>query len=223
MLAVIVIDVNSMKLFHFFTVSDVDGKQALSFFDPFTLAAVVVYLVSMFFNYFSYYMCMAFTIFIRRLSNNAGKLKHNASKLSNTLEYQKLIHASSRVAIAFLCSSALYVILSALEIVIAKYFGIINSEYDFGVLIIMMAVFFPCILSFVIVFLLPKAFLSRLLRKWKFSEMEKYTKGKTLDKKSEQKIDIIVKDRFPFVKIEVLIAIVTIIVDVVSILISLKI
>ena len=55
------------------------GKKGIVFFNLAVIIGVCIYLLSMALNYISYFMCIAFTWFIRKIAS----------------------HASSRVAIAF--------------------------------------------------------------------------------------------------------------------------
>lgn len=197
----------------------------------YVLAAVLIYLLSMFMNYHSFFMCMAFTAFIRSVANHSKTIQFNYYKPSNTLIFHRLIHASSRVAIAFFCDSMLYVILTALDLWIGEGFGIINRADSIEVGIITACVVGPCILSFIIVFLLPKAFLSRLLRNWKIEAIEKMiaecdAKMRWLRSRSwesiQEKLNTIYTDRLPLVKVEVTTAVAAVAVDAASIILTLK-
>ena len=214
--------VNNMGIFEFYKIC----RRGICFYNPIVLFAVFTYLISMVLNYASYFMCIAFSVFIRNVSNHAADIEFNHNKPSNTPGFQMLIHASSRVAIAFFFDSMLYVILSAIEIEIAKRFHIINAADTIGIVVILMCVLVPCILSFVLVYLLPKMFLSRLLRKWKFMAAERVIGDTCISDIDEDRNNMLSEtygDHLPLIKAELMIAVATVVVEAASLIVSLNI
>ena len=184
-----------------------------------------LYLVSMALNLFSYFTCVAFTALMRKLANNAEEIKFNYRKPSNTFEYQQLLQTSSRIAIAFFFSSALYVIQCVFVVWINKTYRI-NDEYDYiHMSIIMVCVLVLCIFSFFLFFILPKAFLSRMLRKWKFLAIENHPKGREyryifLEQQAE--IEMIYSDHMPLIRLEAITAAIAVAIDVASVIFTIK-
>ena len=163
-------------------------------------------------NYFSYFMCIAFSNFVRQLANHADEIDFNYSKPSYSIGFQKIVYASSRIAI-----------LAALDLWIGGTTGIIEGKSEVYIGIVTMCVLLPCIASFLIVFLLPKAFLSRLLRKWKDISANEIIGDQSyshLSKKKQKKLKKIFTDKMPLVKLELAIAVVAVAVDIASIAVT---
>lgn len=217
---------NNMNLFHFYDTVTVNGEiKGIHFKNLVVFIGVCLYLLSMVLNYISYFMCIAFTWFIRKISNHASEIEFNHVKPSNTPGFQQLLHASSRVAIAFFSDSMLYLILTIVEIETGKRCHIIGVKDTLGIVVIMMSVLIPCVLSFFVIYLLPKAFLSRLLRKWKMLAVEKILNNCKLKKINEKKnamLTMIYEDHLPFIKAEAATAAAAVAVDIVSIVLSLR-
>lgn len=87
----------------------------------------------------------------------------------------------------------------------------------------MMCALIPCVLSFVVIYLLPKVFLSRLLSKWKMIAAEKLLydcKLEEINEAENNELRMIYEDHLPFIKVEAVTAAVA--VDIVSIVLSLR-
>ncbi len=186
---------------------------------------LVLLAISIILNFFSFYVSMMFTYFVRNISNTPEIFDHNRIKPSATKEYHGLIHISSRNAIAFFFESMLYIILLVLTIKIDPIIFTDSNKAYFMVLIT--GVLLLCVFSFLSVFLLPKIFLSRLLRRWKWKMIDEIEEKKSGLVSSdeledyEKRLDIIYKDELPLVKTEMIVAVCAVIVDVVSICIQL--
>lgn len=230
MVFVILFCVNETGLFRFFEIVCYP-QIGFKFENPVVCIAIVTYIISMIMNYYSYFMCIAFTVFIRNVANQCDDIDFNYGKPSNTLVFHQLVYASSRVAMAFFADSMLYVILTALDMRIGSSFGIIDTSNSVEIGIITVCVLFPCILSFILVFMLPKAFLSRLLRKWKRRAVEEVMDGRMsvpdekylwLDDKIQERLDRVYADRLPLVQVEVVTAVAAVVVDAASIILTLR-
>lgn len=202
-----------------------------------SILGFILVAVGMFLNYFGYFMCIIFTYFLREVANSAHLLKFNHEKPSNTKGFHKLVHASSRVAIAFFFDSMIYVLMLAFDFVVAREIAPDKQVY---VGISIACIFIPCIVSFLIVFILPKVFLSRLLREWKWlavDMIEKKSESRDMlkevscgtvesekvlqyDKEKNKSLEVIYNDEVPLVKTEVIVASVAVFVDIVSIVLS---
>ena len=99
----------------------------------------------------------------------------------------------------------LYVVLTVIEIETGKRFHIIGAKDTIGIVVIMMCVLIPCVLSFVVIYLLPKEFLSRLLRKWKMIAAKKLLYNCKLEEIKEEKnneLSMIYEDHLPLIRAE---------------------
>ncbi len=190
--------------------------------------AVIIFLISMFLNFFSYYCSIIFAYFIRNLSNKAGELAFNQFKPSNTDGFRNLVHASSRVAIAFFCESMMYILLLTSLVIVNPQLKC--DKYIYLVILVFCALI-PSLISFLIVFLCPKIFLNRLLRRWKrivaqklYENNKKQIEGKCVytgkhGKKMclvQERLNIIYNDNLPLVKTELFVAIVSCIIEIIS-------
>lgn len=122
--------------------------------------------ISMFLNYSSYYTSMMNTFFYRQISN-LHELEYNVFVPSATYEFVKLKKNANKTSIIFLSVALLYDV-AYISLLFTKnmpdnYCTIlgVNNELLFFIFLIF------SILSFFIVFLLPKFFLHRLLYRWK--------------------------------------------------------
>lgn len=198
----------------------------------YTYLAILMYIISMFLNYYSYYRSVIFTYFIRNISNKWNKIDFNYMKPSNTDGFRNLVHASSRVAIAFFCDSIMYILL-LLGLVVSNQ-NIAYKENDY-LIILVLCTLVPSLISFLVVFLLPKIFLNRLLRRWKreaasllYEKYKNQIENKNVNNKKHKKkilevqarLDMIYNDNFPIIKTELFVAIISCLVEVVAVVIT---
>lgn len=197
--------------------------------------AILIYLISMFLNYFSYYRSVIFTYFIRNISNKWDMLGYNHMKPSNTEGFRNLIHASSRVAIAFFCDSMMYILLLMGLVVVNQSLKYKEVEY---LITLVLCTLIPSLISFLVVFLLPKIFLNRLLRRWKrevthdlYEKYRKQIENKKDDdivqekemQEVQERLDIIYNDNLPIVKTELFVAIVSCLAEIIAVVVTITI
>lgn len=123
-----------------------------------------LFIIGLILNYFSCFSSLAFCYYIRELSNAYKELDCREQRPSSTTEFQILRYLASRVSIAFFVISMLYILLLLSCIVLGGPIATENLIY-FYILILSMVLL--CVTCLVVVFLLPKVFLNRLLRRWK--------------------------------------------------------
>lgn len=191
---------------------------------------IVLYVLVMTLNYSSYYLCIAYVFFLRSISKI--ELEHNEQIPSSTWGFQRLLHDSSMVSIAFLVDSMIYVVIYFIEIYVmigGKYF------YDIALfkekILLGYVTFFtllPSLFSFFIVFILPKVFLDRLLKRWKLEELKRLDdelkNGPVLGDSSRDRkqlmIDHIIHDRIRFGRFEIGTAVLSLMVNLSAIIVN---
>ncbi len=196
------------------------------------IIGLALFIIGMFLNYFSFYASIILTYFIRNISNNSQYLEFNHTRPSATKEFHELIHISSRTAITFFFESMLYICLLVIPINIMPHdFYADNIIYWW---LLMACTLIPCVISFLLVFLLPKLFLNRLLRRWKWMAIDEIDlKMQRIQKKTEKglvedefsplyvayndMLNVIYNDELPLVKTEMIVAAAALFVDIVSI------
>ncbi len=182
------------------------------------LLGILFFSIGLILNYYSCWTSMVFIIFLKDVANAASKLEFNHSKPSDTVGFRKLMHASSRVAIAFFCESMLYIVFVSLAICI----GYNGRLYDRW-LYIGLGIFFsllPAVITFLAVLILPKVYLARLLRRWKWLAADEVEKYPETNYKSES-MHSILNDEMPISKTETIFTVITLIIDAISVILSL--
>lgn len=168
------------------------------------LLELSIFLIGLFLNYFSYFSSIMFSYFIRNVANKCDDLKYNKKKPSYTLGFHRLLHLSSRIDIAFFFESMMYVALVILCMALGG-----GKEKSVFLWLLTFCAMMPCLISICLVFVLSKAFLNRLLRKWKFARMKELENTNA----SVSTLDNIFKDKLTLLRLDIILAILTLIVN----------
>ncbi|MBE5988707.1 hypothetical protein BXY41_12150 [Lacrimispora xylanisolvens] len=186
--------------------------------------SLVIFILSMVLNGASYYFCISYVIYLRYLSNFAGTKKFKCNKYipSSTYGFQFLISFSNNNAYVFLIVSLLYSICGYLIL------NLISTNVEikqklYAVVIGGITLLFG-IGTFIAIFIVPYAFLKRILIMWKENLMKEiemkiknFNKDKVSDLESLINInDILYKDDFKhgFDIVSIILLISTIIVNI---------
>ncbi len=172
----------------------------------FLLIELIILFIGMVLNYFSYFSSIMFSYFLRNVANISDKLTHYPYKPSYTWGFHKLLHLSSRIDIAFFYESMMYVVLVIICLAIE---GVGPDKVVFLWLLTCCAMI-PCLISIFLVFVLSKAFLNRLLRKWKFERMEEL---KNTDNVDVNTLEFVYKDKLILLRLDIVLAVLTLIVN----------
>ena len=173
----------------------------------------VLLIIGMILNCMSYYANMAFCFFTREIAN-AQNLSCECINPWNSKDLRQLVKISSRSSISFFIVSMMY--MASVTISIST---IDKPSDDLMRYLIMLLVLttFLCAFSFVLFSLIPKLFLNRRFRNWKF-EIAPYLNDS--DTVSEKRFEEIWNSKLPFVRMETVSGCIAIAIDLGSLVVS---
>ena len=161
-------------------------------------------------NYFSYFSSICFCFFTREIANT-DDITCDSYLPWNSVYLRRLIEVASRNSMSFFAVSSMYMLALAVNI-----FSIEVPEESIKYWILLLALsIFLCSISFLIFTLLPKIFLNRRFRKWKFSKVEEMLKMVPVD---EKRIEKIFNSNLPYVRMEAISGIVALALDFASLI-----
>lgn len=202
----------------------------LKLFDPATnnyigiyvaMASKVLLKIGLILNYVSYYSSVAFCFFTREIAN-AEDLECDTRIPWNSKYLRDLLHVSSRSSMSFFAVSMMYLLAVVVCIMPGDRFKDIENFKNY-LIPLLSATVFLCVVSFIIVSFLPKVFLNRLFRKWKYhaiEELEKDTQTEEQRRINDSSISTIWSSNLPYVRMEVASALLAFGIDVASLVIG---
>lgn len=123
-------------------------------------------LVSHLLCYYSWWMCNAYSYFLRDVSKIKSLTGFNRCRPSETLAFQCLLHDSAMTSVAFFIVSMLFSVILGVAVLLEGIVG--GTEISQGQIVFMaMIAGTPGLISLIPVAVLPKLFLYRILRRWK--------------------------------------------------------
>jgi hypothetical protein len=164
----------------------------------FTFSSWVIFfslIAGMGFNFVSYYFSMAFCFFTRELAN-AQNLSCECENPWNSKDLRQLIKMASRSSMSFFVVSMMYMAVVSIGLLSIEDFNTDEMKY---VTMLLVLTTFLCVFSFILFAILPKLFLNRRFRYWKFEKV------KDLDDKNPTdaaKIEKIWSSNLPYVRME---------------------
>lgn len=191
-------------------------------------------------NYFSYYSSIAFCYFVREVANEKNiKCEKSCDYPSNSRNLRTLLHISSRISMSFFAVSMMYLLAATIYItpILSKIPLNSNISVDYisqekylytgyylprhSSVMLLGLVVILCVFSLVLVSLLSKIFLNRLFRRWKIEKVQHLEANLkedaiTSNEYYTDKITEVLKSKLPFVTMELLSAILTLMVDIIS-------
>lgn len=169
-------------------------------------------------NHKSYYASIAFCYFTRQIANE--DIDCDCSIPWNSKDLRKLINISSRSSISFFVVSIMYMIV--LVINFGTTWGIGDERIkSYWILLIALSTFLG-VISFLLFTFLPKVFLNRLFRKWKFKNVKELMKTEAGLKTSsnEDRIERIWSSNLPLVRMEVFTGVIALFIDFAALIVS---
>lgn len=169
-------------------------------------------------NHKSYYASMVFCYFTRQIANE--DINCDCSLPWNSKDLRKLINISSRSSISFFVVSVMYMIVLAINFGTTR--GISSERIkSYWILLIALSTFLG-VISFMLFTFLPKVFLNRLFRKWKFKNVKGLMKADAILKTSsnEDRIEKIWSSNLPLVRMEVFTGIISLLIDFAALIVS---
>ena len=137
------------------------NKNIISINDIVPLVNFILLFEGLVLNGFSYYFSVVYCFFVREIANGKN-IKCDSVIPWNSANLRHLINISSRSSLSFFAVSFMYV-LCLIVCLISVEFKIPSSQLRYWELLIAMTVSL-CFISFLIITLLPKAFLNRRFR-----------------------------------------------------------
>ena len=198
--------------------------------NPVGIMTLILLLASLTLNYASYYLSINLVYFIRRVSL-LDNLEYNMYLPSATWGLQKLFVYTREGAVTFLVVTFLYTILYMILIFSGMrkaYFLNTMANYNKPLIFIIFVLLSIGFITYIIIFIAPKIFLSNLYKNWKEKSL-KMLENELVNAEQhsdDTKIDLIInriivlqKDRFlpPFNTIEILVTLSTILINIVGI------
>jgi len=128
----------------------------------------VLFVLALLLNYSSYYSCILLAFFLGRVSNleEIDRLKHNRYLPSSTSGFQRLVSNATVSSITFLVVSILF----TTEQVIASCFQTVDERVELHPRLFALMVMITCFMglgTFLVLYLVPRYFLRKILRRWK--------------------------------------------------------
>lgn len=137
---------------------------------------ILLLAVSLGLNFFSYYLSIILTYFLRQISNISQDLKHNQYIPSATCGFQRLQSDATMHSMVFLIVTLFYTVLYSIFAIqlfhTAAIPGSLRDNILFGLITYLSLLF--GIFTFLVVFLVPKLFLRRLLERWKNASLSSF-------------------------------------------------
>ncbi|WP_026506807.1 hypothetical protein [Butyrivibrio sp. MC2013] len=188
----------------------ISGAPAIAFTWPTVIAVLIT--VGFFLNYMSYYHSLLFAFFVRQLSKKANELPYNEYKPSITTEFRILVSLATRVSASFFVIAMIYVLLLLSCIGLGGHF---EEESRLYLYIMLFCAGLPCLISPIIIFLLPKAFLNRIVEAWKMKTAMKLDENGNYDQTQSIR-EKLWEDSFAVVPIEIVFAVFSLIINLAS-------
>lgn len=178
-------------------------------------------------NYFSFFASIVFCFFTRLVANAEVECEETCDFPWNSIYLRDLVHISSRISMSFFSVSMMYLLSVAVSILPVIQSNSLKTEVlKNNCILLLGCTVFLCVISFSVISLLPKIFLNRLFRKWKYWQVYKYNKliKTAVDQESrsiyEEKISSIWASKLPYVRMELASALVAFSIDFTALAIS---
>lgn len=199
-------------------------------FDCIGITTITLLFISLTLNFSSYYLSLTLVYFFKRVSL-LNDLQYNKYLPSATWGLQKLLFYTREGSSTFLIVTLLYTILYTVLILSGiqnkNIFNAIN-DHSISLLFIIVSLFIIGFITYFIIFIVPKIFLSNLHKNWKEQSLKTFEREllNAENINDDKKIDLLVnrintlqKDRFinQFNTFEILVTLSTILINIISI------
>ena len=155
----------------------------------------ILLIYGMILNYQSYYASMTFCYFTRQIANSQD-LKCDSENPWNSTYLRQLIKIASRSSMSFFAVSTMYMAVMAISFLTTGRPA--DGSMRFFIMLVVLSTFL-CAFSFILFTLLPKLFLNRRFRNWKFEKVRNLRDNNPVD---SEKIEKIWSSKLPYVRME---------------------